>query len=81
MLRVTVELLPGGGHVNARVLDVIDVANESGDESEISDYSVAWTDKSKATERTKTMAVRRHVRESGRWKLLARVARDIADAG
>lgn len=76
MIRIVVELRESGQQ--PRVIDVIDIANVSNLEP-ISDYVVEWEDKSMTNARREQFTVRRHTREGGRWKLIARVASEIMD--
>jgi hypothetical protein len=77
MLRVTVEIWPGGDETRARVLATADVGNVS-DLAETSDYDVSVTEGRNPLTNTPPWSRRGHVfqheRRTSVWVLVAKVA-------
>lgn len=77
MLRVTVEIWPGGDETRARVLATADVGNVS-DLAETSDYGVRVTEGHNPLTNTPTWSrsgyVFQHDRRTSVWALVAKVA-------
>ena len=77
MLRVTVEIWPGGDESGARTLAIANVANVS-DLAEVSDYAVSVTELHNPIANTPAWTRRGHVfqhdRKKSVWALVAKVA-------
>lgn len=77
MLRVTVEIWPGGDDTRARVLAIANVANVS-DLADVSDYAVNATEGENPFTRAPAWSRRGHIlQHDGRtsvWNLVAKVA-------
>jgi hypothetical protein len=68
MLRVTIEIVPGGDNSQAKVIEQMLVANISG-LADMSDYDFAYTDRKGVFYGT----TKRHRRSNGAWTLVDRV--------
>ena len=85
MLRVTIEIWPGGDKARARAIAIASVANIS-ELAEVSDYAVSVTEGENPISSTPPWSRRGHVfqhdRRSSVWALVAKVAAWAAeDAG
>ncbi|OYU90918.1 MAG: hypothetical protein CFE29_08865 [Bradyrhizobiaceae bacterium PARB1] len=83
MLKVTIELLPGGDPTRRRNLGIMTIANKS-DLAPISDYDVAGSEGhnpfSGARAWTAEASVEAHDRSRSVWALVAAAAQALADA-
>jgi hypothetical protein len=77
MLRVTVEIWPGGDKTRARAIAIANVANRS-DLADVSDYEVSVTEGQNPVTNTPPWSQRgyvfQHDRRTSVWALVARVA-------
>ena len=77
MLRVTIEIRPGGDKTRARAIAIANVANVS-DLAEVSDYAVNVTEGENPISNTPPWSRRgyvfQHDRSSSVWALVAKVA-------
>ena len=71
MLKLTIEILPGGDGGRAKKLAVLDIANVSG-LAPVSDYALTLDGKYLGS-------VIGHPREKGMWPLLARAVQKVED--
>ena len=82
MLRVTVELWPGGDETRARPLAVANVANVS-HLADLSDYSVSVSEGYNPLANTRAWSQRGHVNQHDRktsvWVLIAKIANWAAE--
>ena len=77
MLRVTIEIWPGGDRARARAIAIADVANVS-ELSEMSDYAVSVAEQYNPVTETPAWScdgkILRHARRASVWALVAKVA-------
>jgi hypothetical protein len=77
MLRVTVEIWPGGDETRARALAIANIANVS-DLADISDYAIsvseAYNPLTNASPWSQRGHIFRHYRRTSVWALVAKVA-------
>jgi hypothetical protein len=77
LLRVTVEIWPGGDNARARAIAIADVANVS-DLADVSDYAVRVSEGYNAIANTRPWSRRgyvlQHDRRTSVWALIAKVA-------
>lgn len=77
MLRITVEIWPGGDKTRARAVAIANVANLS-DLADVSDYAVSVTEGHNPVTNTPSWSQRgsvfRHDRRTSVWALVAKVA-------
>jgi hypothetical protein len=83
LLRVTIEILPGGNKEHARAIAVADIANIS-DLSEVSDYAVSVTERYNPVANSPAWSRRgfilQHARRASVWALVAKVAAWAAES-
>lgn len=73
MIRVTVEIVPGGDEARARQIGMLEIGNQSG-LAAISDYAVRVTTQDENEKRVKVLGVYGHRRSDGFWPLVAMAA-------
>ncbi|MGY4224975.1 hypothetical protein ACVMIH_002336 [Bradyrhizobium sp. USDA 4503] len=84
MLRVTIEILPGGAEELRRTVGLMTIGNIS-NFADVSDYSVRATEGANplagTPSQTRNFIVRRHARHQSVWKLLARILAEMDSVG
>ncbi|MGY4177651.1 hypothetical protein ACVIHH_002942 [Bradyrhizobium sp. USDA 4518] len=84
MIRVTVEILPGGAEELRRMAGSMTIGNIS-NFADVSDYSVRATESANplagTPPQTRNFIVRRHARRQSVWKLLARILAEMDNVG
>jgi hypothetical protein len=84
MLRVTVELVPGGAAAFRRTIGLMTIGNIS-DLADVSDYRVSVTEAANpligTPPQVRNFVVHGHWRRQSVWKLLARAIADMEQVG